>query len=174
MAKRDVDACIEAIASQVHSPLGTQAEREAVYNRLSQRLDRTEVRLKPRRSALSLFIHRYGVAASFLIVVTLSVACVYTFRPEWFRPAETTAVVVPAEGSKPKSDLVFQAATMDSIAAQLTATYGKPIKVVTPELKTYRVTATFSADESITDVLSVLCTVAKCQWRKTEEGYEVF
>lgn len=176
MNRPNLDKLIEQMAQQVRAPKGAHADHDKVYARLRERMQPVEMPvIGRRRPTLLNFIRSHRAAAAVVIGVWFMAAFagLYLTQPEWFRPAESTAIVAPVEGSKPKTDLVFQAATLDSIAARLTATYGQPVKVLTQELKTYRVTATFSSDESLPDVLGALCTVAKCQWRETEGVYVI-
>lgn len=179
MNTTDIDKRIEQVAQQVHSPQGEYADRENVYARLRKKMKLGPTLapqgIEPQRESLTLlgFFRRYGVAASLLLFISLAVAGIFTYQQRWSVPESQPVAESPNDSGK-KEDLVFKAATMEAIAAHLSKTYRQKILVINADLKGYKVTATFSADESLTEVLSALCTVAKCQWKKTDEGYVIY
>ena len=166
---------VERIAARVHSPRGPQADRERLYAELQERLvvDERHPRIRPARGGRTHRVGRWGIAASLLLVVSLGVAGVCVYQWGGSEPSATTTVESPSP-EQPAVPLLFRQVPLADIAQQLSRFYGVRIRVASPELAQYRVTATFSADESVTDVLSALCTVARCQWRKTDNGYELF
>ena len=176
MAKRDIDSVLDQLAKQTHAPRGEQADHDRVYAQLQQRMERAETSptLHPERRTVLRPWRRYAVAASVVLCVCFIVtaACLIydgPLRPSAEVPEPTTTQVESAP-----QDMVFQQTPLSAIAAQLADRYQTLIRISSPELETYQVTATFSADESLEEILSALAVVAQCNWQKTEEGYVVY
>lgn len=173
MNRPNLDKLIEQMAQQVRAPKGAQADHDKVYARLRERMQPVEMPvIGRRRPTLLNFIRSHRAAAAVVIGVWFMAAFagLYLTQPEWFgvqpQSVEET-VVAPAEVSV----FTFDHAPLRDIAAQLSAKFDTNITVATDRLAEYQVTATFSSDESLQDIISALAIVAKCQWREVEGGY---
>ena len=176
MAKRDVDTCIEQMASQVHSPKGAQADRDAVFARLKGRLEGAEARSAVRSHHTSSFslIRKYGMAASFILGVFFVLSAATYLWVERDHLPWSKQDVEPTEVTVQFQELLYEQETLGNIVAQLSDIYQTPIRICSDELTGHLVTASFSTDEPLTDILSALSVVVHCQWRQSPDGYELF
>ena len=176
MAKRDVDAFIEAMASQVHSPKGKMADHDQVYAELQQRMERVESRPEARATHSVGFMRRISVAASIALggcFIVFAITYLYTGPIQrWMNEPEPQAQVSSAPTTV--EEFAFEEEALSSIVAQLSDIYQTDITITSSELEDYQVTATFTSDEPIEDILSALATVASCHWQKTETGYALY
>ena len=176
MAKRDIDSVLDQLAKQTHTPRGEQADHDRVYAQLQQRMERvkTSPALRPERRPMFYSLRRYAVAASVVLGVCFIVtaACLIYSDPIWHSAEATETTAPTAEATS--QEIVFQHTPLSDIVAQLADRYQTPIHISSPELETYQVTATFSADEPLEEILSALAVVAQCNWQKTEEGYVIY
>ena len=176
MAKRDVDACIEAMASQVHSPKGKMADHDQVYAELQKRMERDESRSMIRPAHSVGFMRRISVAASIALGgCFIAFAITYLYKgpiQRWLNEPEPQR----QESSAPTAveEFVFEEEALSRIVSQLSVIYRTEITITSSELEDYQVTATFTSDEPIEDILSALATVASCHWKKTESGYALY
>ena len=130
--------------------------------------------IRPRRTSAYSLIHKYGMAASFVLGVffVLSAATyLWVERDQlpWSEPA-----AAPVEGAAQYQELHYNQEPLSYIVAQLSDIYQTPVRLCSPELTDHQVTASFSTDEPLTDILSALSVVVHCQWRQSPDGYELF
>ena len=175
MANRDIDSVLDQLGQQVHAPRGKQADREQVYAQLQQRMERDETspRLHPARRTM-FRLPRYAVAASIVLGVCFIVtaACLIYTDPLWH--ASDGPEPTPSQVESTPQEMVFQQTPLSQIVKQLSDRYHTSVRISSPELADYQVTATFSTDEPLEEILSALAIVAQCNWQKTEEGYVVY
>lgn len=157
--KYSSDEIIERFSHMTHSPRGSYSSGDNTYRELLSRLpdnDRPvvdqEIQIGRKRN--------WSTAASIAIVagIGIAIAGVYTFRNELYHIIEPEAT----ETSIPEisvQTLVFDESPLSDIIAALSQAYGVEIIVASPELENYCLTATFTTDETIGDVLDALCEV---------------
>jgi ferric-dicitrate binding protein FerR (iron transport regulator) len=171
----DIDSVLDQLAQHVHAPRGKQADREQVYAQLQQRMERVETspRLHPARRTM-FRLPRYAVAASIVLGVCFIVtaACLIYTDPIWH--ASDGPEPTPSQVESAPQEMAFQQTPMSQIVKQLADSYQTSVRISSPELADYQVTATFSPDEPLEEILSALAIVAQCNWQKTEEGYVVY
>ena len=63
--------------------------------------------------------------------------------------------------------LLFENTPMQEIARRLSNIYHTRIQITDTHIQNYRMTATFSTDESLDEVLSLLCRNQKFKYKKT-------
>lgn len=173
MSKIDLDSRLDRLAARVHSPHGKLADHDALYAELKSRLKPSEIRVVPLRRPFMQRFGRWGIAASLLLVVSLGIAGVAVYRWSVEEPSAETKTEL-ASPETPAVPLLFRQVPLADITQQLTRFYGVRIRLASPELEQYRVTATFAADEPLADIIDALCTVAQCKWRTTDDGFELY
>ena len=170
---QDLTTRLDQLAARVHSPQGALADKKALYAQLRQRLNLSEARIEPVHRPFIQRFGRWGIAASLLLVVSLGIAGVAVYRWSVEEPSAETQTEL-ASPETPAVPLLFRQVPLADITQQLSRFYGVRIRLASPELEQYRVTATFAADEPLADIIDALSSVAQCKWRKTADGYELF
>lgn len=175
MPNHEVDSVLDQLAQQVHAPRGKQADHEQVYAQLQQRMERVETSPRLHPAHRTMFrLPRYAVAASIVLGVCFIVTAaslIYT-DPLWH--ASDSPEPTPSQVESTPQEMVFQQTPLSQIVKQLADRYHTSVRISSPELADYQVTATFSPDEQLEEILSALAIVAQCNWQKTEEGYVIY
>ena len=171
--KQNLTTRLDQLAARVHSPQGALADKKALYAQLRQRLNLSEARIEPVHRPFIQRFGRWGIAASLLLVVSLGIAGVAVYRWSVEEPSAETQTEL-ASPEAPAVPLLFRQVPLADITQQLSRFYGVRIRIASPALETYRVTATFAADEPLADIIDALCTVAQCKRRTTDDGFELY
>lgn len=116
--------------------------------------------------------HRWSAAASVALIVGIGIAIagVYTFRGYIFSSTQQpTEISVPT--APQISTLAFDNAPLSDIIASLSEAYSTEILIADPDLASYCITATFSTDESLSDILDALSQVSGFRYHLEGDKY---
>lgn len=172
--KNNTDEIIEQLARRTHSPRGKYAPSDATYQELLERLPATDRPVLGSHAEGGRKI-RWNAAAGLLLLVGIGAAFagIYTFRHELFgSDVEDQPTDIPVSSVSPRL-LVFDNLPLADIAEQLSEAYGVEIIIASPELAVYRMTATFSTDEALDDVLDALSEVGGFDVERTSSAYSL-
>lgn len=151
------DRVLDRLASSTHSPRGRFAAAES-WKLLERRLHR-------RRSLRRLWMRTASAAAVVLLCVTSWAAYRYFYEMPTRRAPET--VTAPAaQPATATRTLTFDQQPLEEIARQLSETFRTEIRIEGDSLKAYRMTATFRAGESLTEILDLLEATGHFTYRK--------
>jgi len=159
----------ESIAKRVRSPRGEMADKEAVYQELCQRLGIEQQEEK--RPAIRPLWRRVAVAACALLIVSIGIAGIYHYQLSTEEAEPVSSVAHPA--SEKLGPLVFEKQPLAEIATVLTQRFGIEVSVTDKALAQYRMTASFTAEESLPEILSSLATAGHFHFCKTDRGYSL-
>lgn len=165
----NIDQIIDRFAHLTHTPRGRYADHEAAYRQLLERLPKEDY---PRQVAAS---RHWSAAASIALVVGIGIAIagVYTYRSGYFSTQEE----MPGASAVPEAitaqTLVFDNTPLAEIAAILSEAYHTDITLSDPTLATYRITAAFSTDEPLEEILSALTDVSGLAYSEVDGGYVI-
>lgn len=116
--------------------------------------------------------HRWSAAASVALIVGIGIAIagVYTFRGYIFSSTQQpTEISVP---SAPQiRTLAFDNAPLSDIIASLSEAYSTEILITDQDLASYCITATFSTDESLSDILDAISRVSGFRYHLEGDKY---
>ena len=160
----------DEIAKRVRSPRGKMADKEAIYQELCQQLgiEQDVERQAPR----PMLWRRVSAAACALLVIGLSIAGIYQYQSS--QEIEQPSVSVPSAATPEQlAPLAFDNQPLSQIAATLSKRFGTLVVVEDPTLSKYRMTATFSPDESLPEILFALATAGHFHLVKTDSGYSL-
>ena len=160
----------DEIAKRVRSPRGKMADKEAVYQELCQRLDIEQEAERPAVLRPMLW-RRVSAAACALLVISLCIAGIYRYQAS--REAEQAASAAAPAPAEKLAPLVFDNQPLSHIAEVLSKRYGVTVTILDPSMAQYRMTATFSPDESLPEILSILATAGHFHFCKTDSGYSL-
>jgi ferric-dicitrate binding protein FerR (iron transport regulator) len=166
---KNIEKTITRLAASVHSPKNRFATKNA-YGELCRRIGiRAMSANDADRSSRRLYM-RTAVAASLALVVGIGIACISNYD-KWFAPAKVskTETTAPAEAKRP--DIVFKNQPMKVIAQRLSKEYNVKIIIKDNNLAEYKVTATFSPDENIDDIISILSSAAHFNYTKNNNVF---
>lgn len=157
------------ITKRVHSPRGKMADKEVVYQELCQQLGiEREVEIITRQS---LFGRRIAAAACIVLVVAIGVAGIYQYHVQL--TSNETSTIIDTQSPEKLSPLVFDNQPLGQIVSVLSERFDIEVTVQDTTLAQYRMTATFAADETLPEILSVLATAGHFHFCKTECGYSL-
>ena len=166
---KDIEKTITRMAASVHSPKNRFAANNA-YGELCRRIGiKAMAAGSTSRSHRKLYM-RTAVAASLALMVGIGIACISNYD-KWFAPAKVskTETTAPAEAKRP--DIVFKNQPMKVIAQRLSKEYNVKIIIKDNSLAEYKVTATFSPDENIDDIISILSSAAHFNYTKNNNVF---
>lgn len=175
-----IDKQIEYFSQRTHLPHGRYAANEEIYRELLVRLPESDYpcqdipALVPARGRGK--ARRWSVAASVALVVGIgiAIASVYTYRSGFFSGSNPVREQVPASSETISSQtLVFDNTPLSQIVASLSEVYDVHIIFRDPFLADCRITATFSTDETLEDILDAITDVSGLAYRKVNSGYEI-
>ena len=174
-----VETIIERFSRLTHSPRGRYAANEKTYKELLSRLSDAPVVQDPvctKNDTVgkpSVYAHRWSAAASVALIIGIGIAIagVYTFRSSLF-PADGPDEI-PVPSTTVVQSLVFDNTTLEHVVSAVSDAYGVEISFANPSLASYRITATFSTDEPIEEILDAITEVCGLSYYKTEDGYVV-
>lgn len=171
-----IDDTLARLAHATHSPRGRHAATDQTYQSL---LDRIPAGQRPvigrnERQPRAAF-KRWSAAACLLLVVGIALAIAGIWQ-HYHLPStvESQPVSAPSDIQVEPRTLVYQATPLADIIAELSDVFDTPIQIVTPELCSYSVTATFRTDESLDEILAVLAEIGNFEVRKSAEGVALF
>lgn len=156
------------ISKRVRSPRGKMADKEAIYQELCQRLgiEQDVERQAPR----PMLWRRVAAAACIVLVVAIGVAGIYQYQAS--QETEQPSVSVPSSAIPEQiAPLAFDNQPLSQIAATLSKRFNTPVTIDDPTLSKYRMTATFSSDESLPEILSALATAGRFHFIRRDQGY---
>lgn len=175
-----IDIQIEYFSQRTHSPRGRYAASEEIYRELLGRLPESDYpcqdipTLVPARGRAN--ARRWSVAASvaFVVGIGIAIASVYTYRSGFFSGSDPVREQVPASETISSQTLVFDNAPLSQIVATLSEAYDIHIIYIDPACADCRITATFSTDETLEDILDAITDVCGLAYRKVNGGYEIY
>lgn len=169
-----IDDILTNLSHRTHSPRGQYAATSETYHSL---LDRIPAGQRPvigqnERHQRSSFT-RWGAAACLFLVVGIGLAIVGVWHYHISPSSESELETVPSVIKEEPRTLVYQTTPLSVITAELSEVYETPIQIVNPELCNYGITATFSTDETLDEILAVLAEIGNFGVRKTAEGFVI-
>ena len=171
----NVDQYIDYFSRRTHSPQGRYAANDETYRQLLDRLsgnDSPRQDLPVRSHAIT---RRWRSAASAALIVGIGVAIagVYTYRRGFFTGNDHLPEVPSTETITSAETLIFDNTPLSQIAVTLSEVYQTDISVSDPAIADYRITATFSTDEPLEDILDAITDVSGLAYRKVDGGFMI-
>lgn len=170
MAKKiNIDDTLTRLAHRTHSPRGQHAATKQNYLSL---LNRIPVDQRPVAKQVHAAFSRWSAAACLLLVIGIGLAIAGVwYHQHYYDPSAPESQSIEQSGtSQEPRKLVYQQAPLSIIVAELSEIYHTPILLTDPELGNYCVTATFSTDESLDEILAVLAEIGNFEVLQTAEG----
>lgn len=180
--KANIDDTLTRLARRTHSPRGKYAASEQTYQSLLDRIpaDQQPSRCREeqcpaigygaRKPQQHTAFARWSAAACLLLVVGIGLAIAGVWYQRYYAAPSATESPSASEQAAANT-LVYQEAPLCDIVAELSEHYHTPIQIVEPALRDYRITATFSTEESLTDILAILAEIGRFDVRETTEGF---
>lgn len=174
-----IDKQIEYFSQSTHLPRGRYAASEEIYRELLGRLPESDYPCQDIPALMPACgrgkARRWSVAASVTLVVGIgiAIASVYTYRSGFFSGNDPVREQVPASETISSQTLVFDNTPLSQIVATLSEVYDIHIIYIDPALADYRITATFSTDETLEDILDAITDVSGLAYKKVNGGYEI-
>lgn len=168
--KHTPDQIIDSLSQATHSPRGRYAAKDAIYRQLLDRLPQSDL---PKKDVLVVHRRRWSIAASIVLVVGLAIAGVYSYRQVLFPGDEAETSVLHSSSAASAQILVFDDTPLSDIVNELKEAYNVNIEISDAEIVNYRITADFSTDEPIEDVLDAICEVGGFVVDATDLGYVI-
>ena len=185
--KNSLENIIERFTRLTHSPRGQYAASDETFKELLSRLSDVSVAQNPLsttggnvgnttgKNAGDRFrgTRRWSTAASvaFIVGIGIAIAGVYTFRNSIFTTDSPAEISVPS--TTVAQSLVFDNAALGDVVTALSDAYGVEISFSQPSLASYRITATFSTDEPIEDILDAITEVSGLSYHSTGNVYVI-
>lgn len=176
-----IDKQIEYFSHSTHLPRGRYAASEKIYRELLDRLPESDYpcqdipALVPARGRANARRWRAVAGVALVVGIGIAIASVYTYRSGFFFSGnDPVREQVPASETIPLQTLVFDNMPLSQIVATLSEVYDIHIIYVDQDLADYRITATFSADETLEDILDAITEVSGLAYRKVYDGYEIY
>lgn len=173
--RKDIDPTIERLVRLTHNPRGRYADTSRLYEELLQRIDPPRASELPDVAAAHPQRHRgilhtalprwWRAAAAELLLVGVAIAGVGVYQ---WSPTSPTESDTQQPGHVTARILTYSEAPLSLITDELSAIYGTTILVTDTPLRDFRITATFSTDEPLDEILHALADVAGCSVRHTE------
>ncbi len=145
------------------------ADKEAVYQELCQRLGIEQD--VERQTSRPMLWRRVAAAACIVLVVAIGVAGICQYQTQTEEAGMATSVATPT--SEKLAPLAFDNQPLSQIATTLSKRFGTEVTVQDNKLAQYRMTATFTADETLPEILSALATAGHFHFCKTDRGYSL-
>lgn len=158
--KQDTDHLIDRFARLTHSPRGRFAANDETYRQLISRLTEAPVARtqNPTGTSIGTRTRRWSAAAGVAAVIGfgIAIAGIYVYNDGFFSDNDSAQNESIVTGTATARTLVFENQPLSDIASALSEAYGVTIRIDDPTLSAYRLTATFSTDEPLHDVLDIL------------------
>lgn len=180
--KHSIDDTLSRIARRTHSPRGQYAATPQNYQTLLDRIPAGQRPIighssmlpahEPSEQPQHTAFPRWSAAACLLLVVGIGLAIAGVWYQYHHTSSEGDGLPVPEHPGMTAGSrtLIYEQAPLADIAAELSDIFHTPIQIARPDLRDYRITATFSTDEPLDEILSILAEIANFQIRETQEG----
>lgn len=175
--KANIDDTLNRLARRTHSPRGQQAASDQIYQQL---LDRIPAEQRPvigqHKRRQHTFFSRWSAAACLLLVVGIGLAIAGVWYHQYYIvPSADNNLPVsgPSEANPEPRILVYQQTPLADIIAQLSESFDTSIQIANPDLRDYCITATFSTDEPLSEILSILAETGNFEVNETPEGFVI-
>lgn len=126
-----------------------------------------EARMKKQRIRRTLWMRAASAAAVVLLCVA-SWAMYHALTLTPASPAPATEAPAPRP-EETRSTLVFRQQPLQEIVSELSRTFHTDIRIEDDSLKNYRMTATFDARESLTEILDLLKEAGNFEYKQTND-----
>lgn len=173
--KSTIDEILVRLAHSTHSPRGKNAATDQTYRSL---LDRIPEEQRPligkKKHQQSAFFTRWSAAACFLLVVGIGLAIAGIWHYHHYAipsGAESMPKSVQSSLNEEPRDLLYQVTPLADITTELSEIYHVSIQIANPELCNYGITATFSTNEPIDEILAILAEIGNFEVRETSDGF---
>lgn len=166
---------INTLAKQTHSPRGKFAASDQTYQELLHRIPEEQRPVVAHPKQRNFFV-RWSAAACTLLIVGIGLAIAgVVYQHFYASPSLTTPNIASSEtsGMEEIRTLIYDDAPLSVIISELTEIYHISIEVQRTELLDYRLTATFSSDESIVEILSILAEAGDFEIQETAAGFAI-
>lgn len=164
------DTLIERFARMTHSPRGLYASGNETYLQLLERLPKDDRPVSVCGSKVEGHSWRKAAGIALIAGIGLAFAGVYTYH--YYAATEADSETsVPTVTPTLVQTLEFIDTPLADIVESLNEAYGLRIVIASAELADYRMTATFSTDEPIEDVLSILCEAGGFSYLQSGSDY---
>lgn len=167
--KNSTNDILNRLVHRTHSPRGQYAATEQTYQSLLDRIPLEQRPVVGRQRAVFL---RWSAAACLWLVVGIGLAIAgvwyYQYHLAPSASDDTTISEQPATTETIRT-LVYEQVPLGNIAAELSEIFRTPIQIIDPALRDYCITATFSTDEPLDEILSVLAEIGKFEVHRTTD-----
>ena len=144
------------LAQSTRSPRGKYS-KESTWPLLERRLREQTSRLRWR------WLGRAAASVAVILMFVVGWAMYTTLiKPALIKPAATMEET-PAPQMQVRGAMTFQQVPLQQIVEELNQTFASDVRIADEELKDYRITATFSGDETLDTILDILQRVANLQ-----------
>lgn len=160
---------LNRLAHRTHSPRGQYAATEQTYQSL---LGRIPVEQRPVIGRQRTIFPRWSAAACLWLVVGIGLAIAGVWYHQYHltpSAADDTTTSEPPATNEAIRTLVYEQVPLGNIAAELSEIFRTPIQIIDPALRDYCITATFSTDEPLDEILSVLAEIGKFEVHRTTD-----
>lgn len=174
-----IDRQIEYFSQSTHLPRGRYAASEEIYRELLGRLPESDYPRQdisapvPARGGANARSWSAAAGVALVVGIGIAIAGVYTYRSGFFSGSDPVREQAPATETITSQTLVFDNTPLSQIAAALTEAYGTHIIFSDQALADCRITATFSTDESLEDILDAITEAGGMAYRKVNGGYVI-
>lgn len=166
---------IDTLAKRTHSPRGKFAATDQTYQELLHRIPEEQrpvvAHPKQRNSVI-----RWSAAACTLLVVSIGLAIAgIVYQHFYTSPATTDPTIVYDETTDVAEirTLIYEETPLSAIISELAEMYHVSIEVTDEELMNYRLTATFSSDEPLEEILSIIAEAGGFEIQDTTDGFVI-
>lgn len=144
------------LARSTRSPRGKYT-KENTWPLLERRLREQTSRLRWR------WLQRAAASVAVILMFVVGWAMYTTLiKPALIKPAASMEET-PASQMQVRGAMTFQQVPLQQIVEELNQTFASDVRIADEELKDYRITATFSGDETLDTILDILQRVANLQ-----------
>ena len=144
------------LAQSTRSPRGKYS-KESTWPLLERRLREQTSRLHWR------WLGRAAASVAVILMFVVGWAMYTTLiKPALIKPAASMEET-PATQMQVRGAMTFQQVPLQQIVEELNQTFASDVRIADEELKDYRITATFSGDETLDTILDILQRVANLQ-----------
>ncbi len=156
MKEQNPDRLIEFFSQHTHSPERNDEAMEQTYQKLLYRIDVSQPKVVKFATRHTPFV-RWSAAAGIILLVGIGLAIAgVLYYNSLDIPLDSEQSATERTESDDVRYLQYDNTPLNVIVADLSEIYNVPINIKTEGLGKYKLTATFSSDESLEDILSVL------------------
>lgn len=171
--KNLIENTISDLARRTHSPRGKFAATDQNYQSLLDRIPGEQRPVIAPHIGRRPIVPRWSAAACLLLVIGLGLAIAGVWYHQYYNASSAHECLPSADHDVNQSEprtLIYQSTPLGDIIADLAENYSASIQISDPELANYCITATFSTDESLDEILSILAEIGDFEVQKTTEG----